>query len=58
MLIYLAAITAVAHYWWKVKTGVLTPTPYTLVIFVLLAVRPALAWNRRRKARVVVGAPS
>jgi len=58
MLIYLAAITAVVHYWWKVKTGVLTPTPYTLVILVLLAVRPALAWNRRRKARVVVGAPS
>jgi sulfoxide reductase heme-binding subunit YedZ len=53
MLIYLAAITAVVHYWWKVKTGVLTPTPYTLVILVLLAVRPALAWSRRRRARAV-----
>lgn len=52
MLIYLAALTAMAHYWWKVKTGVISPAPYTLVILVLLGVRPILAWNRKRKARV------
>ena len=51
MLVYLAAITAMAHYWWKVKTGVMSPAPYTLVILVLLGVRPSLAWNQRRKAR-------
>jgi sulfoxide reductase heme-binding subunit YedZ len=51
MLVYLAAITAMAHYWWKVKTGVMSPAPYTLVILVLLGVRPILAWNQRRKAR-------
>ncbi len=56
MLIYLAAITAGVHYWWKVKTGVLTPTPYTLVILVLLGVRPLIAWNRRRKQRAAVAA--
>jgi sulfoxide reductase heme-binding subunit YedZ len=56
MLIYLAAITATVHYWWKVKTGVITPAPYTLVVLVLLAVRPLLAWNRRRKARAAVAA--
>jgi sulfoxide reductase heme-binding subunit YedZ len=50
MLVYLAAITAMAHYWWKVKTGVMSPAPYTLVILVLLGVRPLLAWNRKRKA--------
>ena len=50
MLIYLAAVTATIHYWWKVKTGVLSPTPFTLVIVLLLGVRPLLAWNRRRKS--------
>ena len=50
MLVYLAAITAMVHYWWKVKTGVMEPAPYTLVILVLLGVRPLLAWNQRRRA--------
>jgi methionine sulfoxide reductase heme-binding subunit len=54
MLIYLAAITAGAHYWWKVKTGVISPAPYTVVILVLLGVRPLIAWNRRRKRRTAV----
>jgi DMSO/TMAO reductase YedYZ heme-binding membrane subunit len=49
MLVYVAAITAMAHYWWKVKTGVMSPAPYTLVIVALLGVRPLLAWNKRRK---------
>jgi methionine sulfoxide reductase heme-binding subunit len=52
-LIYPAAICATIHYWWKVKTGVLTPAPYTLVLLVLLLARPVLAWSRRRKARTV-----
>jgi sulfoxide reductase heme-binding subunit YedZ len=51
MLVYVAALTAMVHYWWKVKTGVLTPAPYTVVILVLLGVRPLLAWNRKRLAR-------
>ncbi len=52
-LIYVAAITAAIHYWWKVKTGVLTPAPYTLVILLLLLARPVLAWRKRRKAQTV-----
>jgi sulfoxide reductase heme-binding subunit YedZ len=58
MLIYLVAFTAMAHYWWKVKTGVLSPAPYTLVVLVLLGVRPLLAWNKSRKARAAVAAPT
>jgi sulfoxide reductase heme-binding subunit YedZ len=58
MLIYLAAITAMIHYWWKVKTGVISPAPHTLVIVILLGIRPALAWNRRRKQRAAVAANS
>jgi sulfoxide reductase heme-binding subunit YedZ len=54
MLIYLAAITATVHFWWKVKTGVLSPLPLTLVLLVLLGVRPLLAWRRRRKTRAAV----
>ncbi|HVU46256.1 MAG TPA: protein-methionine-sulfoxide reductase heme-binding subunit MsrQ [Terracidiphilus sp.] len=54
MLIYPAAICAMIHYWWKVKTGVISPAPFTLVLFVLLMARPVWAWvERRRKARAV-----
>ena len=56
MLIYVSAITAGIHYWWKVKTGVISPAPYTVVILVLLGVRPLLAWNRKRKQRSAVAA--
>jgi sulfoxide reductase heme-binding subunit YedZ len=55
-LIYPAAIAATIHYWWKVKTGVLSPAPFTLVLFVLLAARPVLAWLQKRKARTAVAA--
>lgn len=51
MLVYVAALTAMIHYWWKVKTGVLSPAPFTVVILLLLAIRPVLAWNRNRKVR-------
>ena len=54
MLIYPAAICATIHYWWKVKTGVLSPAPFTLVLAVLLLARPVMAWaGRRRRARAV-----
>jgi Predicted membrane protein len=56
MLIYVAALTAMAHYWWKVKTGVLSPAPYTVVILLLLAIRPVMAWARKRRSRVAVAA--
>ncbi|HUA91175.1 MAG TPA: protein-methionine-sulfoxide reductase heme-binding subunit MsrQ [Terracidiphilus sp.] len=52
-LIYLAAICATIHYWWKVKTGVLSPAPFTVVLGLLLLVRPVMAWSKRRKARAV-----
>lgn len=51
MLVYAAAITAMIHYWWKVKTGVMEPAPYTVVILILLGARPLMKWMQRRKAR-------
>jgi sulfoxide reductase heme-binding subunit YedZ len=56
MLIYLAALTAMTHYWWKVKTGVITPVPYTIVVLLLLSARPVMAWARRRKKEAAVAA--
>lgn len=50
-LIYLAAICGVIHYWWQVKTGVLTPIDMTIVFAVLLLVRPVIAFVQRRKPR-------
>jgi len=52
-LVYLAAIGAVIHYWWKVKPGVLSPVPFTVVLVLLLLARLVLAWNQRRKLRAV-----
>ena len=49
MLIYFAAICGVAHYWWQMKPGVLTPLAMTVVIAALLIVRPILALRQRRK---------
>jgi methionine sulfoxide reductase heme-binding subunit len=50
-LVYFAAVCSIVHYWWQVKTGVLTPLPMTVVLTVLLAARPVLAvWKRRRVA--------
>ncbi len=51
MLIYAAAICGVAHYWWQMKPGVLTPLAMTVVIGALLLARPILAWLQRRKTR-------
>ncbi len=55
-LVYVAAICGVIHYWWQVKTGVLLPLPFTVVIGVLLLARPVLTWWQRRKQRVAVPA--
>jgi methionine sulfoxide reductase heme-binding subunit len=45
MLIYVAALCGVAHYWWQMKPGVLTPLAMTVVITALLLVRPILVWR-------------
>jgi len=55
-LVYAAAICGVIHYWWQVKTGVITPLTITLVLAVLFLARPVTAWLQRRKARAAVAA--
>jgi methionine sulfoxide reductase heme-binding subunit len=53
-LVYVAAVCGVIHYWWQVKPGVLSPMRLTLVLGVLLAARPVLAWVQRRRVPAVV----
>ena len=55
-LVYIAAICGVIHYWWQVKTGVLTPLGITVVLAVLLIARPVLSFVQHRKARAAVAA--
>lgn len=52
-LIYVAAVCGVAHYWWQIKPGVLTPLAITVVIAALLLIRPILAWRERHAAQPV-----
>jgi sulfoxide reductase heme-binding subunit YedZ len=52
-LVYAAAVCGIVHYWWQVKPGVLSPLRLTLVLAVLLAARPVLAWWTRRRMRPV-----
>lgn len=55
-LVYAAAICGVIHYWWQVKTGVITPLTVTVVIAVLFLARPVTSWLQRRKSRAAVAA--
>ncbi len=50
-LVYVAAVCGIIHYWWQVKTGVLSPLRLTMVLAVLLLARPVLALWQRRRAR-------
>ena len=48
-LVYLAAMCGIVHYWWQVKTGVLSPLRLTIVLAALLLARPVLALLQRKK---------
>ena len=47
-LIYVAALTAILHYWWLVKADITSPQRYAVVVGVLLTFR--LVWARFRSA--------
>jgi sulfoxide reductase heme-binding subunit YedZ len=53
-LVYAAAVCGIVHYWWQVKSGVITPLGMTLILAVLLIARPVLAWNQKRKAHAPI----
>lgn len=55
-LIYVAAIAGVIHFWWLVKTGVLTPWKDTAVLAVLLAARIVYAVLKKRRTQKPVPA--
>jgi methionine sulfoxide reductase heme-binding subunit len=47
MLVYLAAVSGVVHYWWKVKSDIRQPAMFAAVLALLLAFR--LVWWARQK---------
>ena len=47
-LVYVAAIGAVVHFWWLVKSGVRTPWKVTAVLAIILAVRLIYTAMKRR----------
>jgi len=46
-LIYVTAVLAVVHYWWKVKLDVTDPMIYAGIVAVLLSVRGWRAWQKQ-----------
>jgi sulfoxide reductase heme-binding subunit YedZ len=50
-LIYVSAILAVIHYWWKVKLDTTNPRYYAFIVAALLGVRIWRAIARRQTAR-------
>lgn len=53
-LIYAAGALAVIHYWWLVKTGVMSPMLPTVVLVVLLLWRVGIAVKKRVEKGAVV----
>ena len=49
-LVYVAAIAAVIHFWWLVKTGVRTPWKVTAILAALLAARLGYTALKRRQS--------
>jgi methionine sulfoxide reductase heme-binding subunit len=56
-LIYVTAILAVIHYWWKVKIDTTYPMYYAIVVGALLSVRAWRAVSRRQTASAGRAAP-
>lgn len=50
-LVYVAAVCGIIHYWWGVKTGVISPLPLTVIVGLLLLARPVMDWVQDRKPR-------
>ncbi len=56
-LVYVAAIAAVIHFWWLVKTGVREPWKDTAVLTVLLLARVGWTVMKRRRSPVIAAPP-
>lgn len=55
-LVYIAVCLGLLHYWWQVKTGVLSPLWITLIMAALFIARPTLNWWKKQKARTTQAA--
>ena len=50
-LVYFAAIAGCIHYWWLVKTGVMAPLPFTLVLTALFFARVIWTLTHRKPSQ-------
>jgi sulfoxide reductase heme-binding subunit YedZ len=50
--VYITAVAAVIHYWWKVKLDVTDPMIYAAIVAALLGARAVRAFNRRAARQV------
>jgi len=50
-LVYASVSLGIIHFWWQVKTGVMTPMPITLTMTALFVARPVLTWWKSRNTR-------
>jgi sulfoxide reductase heme-binding subunit YedZ len=50
-LSYVAAVTGIIHFWWKVKADTQEPRLWASILAVLLAYRAWWMWSRRRPLR-------
>jgi sulfoxide reductase heme-binding subunit YedZ len=55
-LVYVTAVLAVIHYWWKVKLDVTNPMIYAAIVAVLLGAR-IVRWGMRRRSQPATSAP-
>jgi len=48
-LVYFSVCLGLLHYWWQVKSGVLTPLGITIAMAILFVARPVLDWWKTRR---------
>ncbi|HEY0759954.1 MAG TPA: protein-methionine-sulfoxide reductase heme-binding subunit MsrQ [Acidisarcina sp.] len=46
-IVYVSAVAAVVHYWWKVKPGDRTPLQITIILAILLLARLVYTWRSK-----------
>jgi sulfoxide reductase heme-binding subunit YedZ len=52
-LVYVSVCLGLLHYWWQVKSGVLTPLGITVVMAILFVARPLLNWWKAKRVKTL-----
>jgi sulfoxide reductase heme-binding subunit YedZ len=49
-LVYVSVWLGILHFWWQVKSGVLTPLSITVILAILFLARPIIDWYKTRNS--------